>query len=230
MSPSTSEHRELRDRDQRVPRAERRMFRIAAWMWQTPLRERGLLHRWPGSAGERPERKRGPHPRRSPSYRLIDPAPATVKARSRSCPSCCGGWTRPGGAAPSRVGARSRTVGGRIEAADSFRRIDSTRNRRSTTSGGFDDHREHSLHDRRVRPARRDARRAPRRRVRGARRSARRWRTCASSSCGSAPASARADDMQARGRGTAPLVDRTRLRLARPRLRAAQPAARSRST
>jgi serine/threonine-protein kinase len=129
------------------PRAERRMFRLAAWMWQTRF-ARGFF--WLAGIGRvRPE-KHGRAPNAdTPSYRLIDLAPAAVK---ETYPDLLDLLKR---LDATQAGLRQREAevaraltesgGGRIDAP----RVDGD-DARDTTADGFTPPSEHALEDRRV--------------------------------------------------------------------------------
>jgi eukaryotic-like serine/threonine-protein kinase len=129
------------------PRAERRMFRLAAWMWQSRF-ARGFF--WLAGIGRvRPEKRgRGPNAD-TPSYRLIDLAPATVKSAYPDLPDLLKRLdaTQAGLRLREAEVARALTEsgGGRIDA----QRLDGDQ-ARETSSGGFTTPSERLLEDRRV--------------------------------------------------------------------------------
>jgi serine/threonine-protein kinase len=129
------------------PRAERRMFWLAARMWQSRF-ARGFF--WLAGIGRHRPEKRGRAPNAdTPSYRLIDLAPAPVKETYphlrdllKRLPAAQAGL-RQREAEVAR--ALTESGGGRIDAP----RLDGDRSH-ETTSGGFTTPSEHALEDRRV--------------------------------------------------------------------------------
>ena len=128
------------------PLAERRMFRLAAWMWQSRF-ARGFF--WLAGIGRaRPEKRGHTLNADTPSYRLIDLAPATVKAAYPDLPDLLRrlDTTQAGLRMREAEVARALTEsgGGRLSA----HRLDEQAS--VTTSGGFTTPSEHALEDRRV--------------------------------------------------------------------------------
>jgi hypothetical protein len=129
------------------PAAERKFFRLAAWMWQTRFAR--AFFRVAGIGRVRSER-RGRSPNAdTPSYRLIDLAPAAVKETYPDLPDLLKRLdaTQAGLRLHEAEVARALTEsgGGRVDAP----RLDGDRSR-ETTSGGFTTPTEHVLEDRRV--------------------------------------------------------------------------------
>jgi hypothetical protein len=129
------------------PRAERRMFRLAAWMWQTRF-ARGFF--WVAGIGRVRPVKRGRAPNAdTPSYQLIDLAPAAVKETYPDLPDLLKRLdaTQAGLRLHEAEVARALTEsgGGRVDAP----RLDGD-SARETSSGGFTTPSEHVLEDRRV--------------------------------------------------------------------------------
>ena len=128
------------------PRAERRMFRLAAWMWQSRF-ARGFF--WLAGIGRARPEKRGHAPNAdTPSYRLIDLAPATVKATYPDLPDLLRRLDTTQAALRLREAEVARALtesgGGRL----SPHRLDAESS--VTTSGGFTTPSEQALEDRRV--------------------------------------------------------------------------------
>ena len=129
------------------PRAERRMFRLAAWMWLTRF-ARGFF--WVAGIGRVRPVKRGRAPNAdTPSYQLIDLAPAAVKETYPDLPDLLRRLdaTQAGLRLHEAEVARALTEsgGGRVDAL----RLDGDESR-ETSSGGFTTPSEHALEDRRV--------------------------------------------------------------------------------
>ena len=128
------------------PRAERRMFRLAAWMWQSRF-ARGFF--WLAGIGRaRPEKRGRTLNADTPSYRLIDLAPAAVKATYPDLPELLRrlDTTQAGLRLREAEVARALTEsgGGRLSA----HRLDEQSS--ATTSGGFRTPNELVLEERRV--------------------------------------------------------------------------------
>jgi serine/threonine-protein kinase len=129
------------------PRAERRMFWLAARMWQSRF-ARGFF--WLAGIGRHRPEQRGRAPNAdTPSYRLIDLAPAAVKEAYPDLGDLLKRLdaTQAGLRQKESEVARALTEsgGGRIDAP----RLDGDQSR-ETTSGGFTTPSEHALEDRRV--------------------------------------------------------------------------------
>jgi serine/threonine-protein kinase len=129
------------------PRAERRMFRLAAWMWQTRF-ARGFY--WFAGIGRHRPEKRGRAPNAdTPSYQLIDLAPAAVKETYPDLGDLLKRLDATQAGLRQREAEVARALtesgGGRLDA----QRLDGEQSH-ATTSGGFTTPSEHALEDRRV--------------------------------------------------------------------------------
>jgi hypothetical protein len=129
------------------PRAERRMFRLAAWMWQSRF-ARAFF--WVAGIGRARPEKRGRAPNAdTPSYRLIDLAPAAVKATYPDLPELLKRLDATQSGLRQREAEVARALtesgGGRVSPA----RLDGDGSR-ETSSGGFTTPSEVALEDRRV--------------------------------------------------------------------------------
>ena len=129
------------------PRAERRMFRLAAWMWQTRFAR--AFFTLAGIGRHRPEKRGRASNSDTPSYRLIDLAPAAVRESYPDLPDLLKRLdaTQAGLRLREAEVARALTEsgGGRVDAP----RLDGDRSR-ETSSGGFATPSELALEDRRV--------------------------------------------------------------------------------
>jgi hypothetical protein len=129
------------------PRAEGRMFGLAAWIWNTRF-ARGFFT-LAGIGRHRPERRGRAPNADTPSYRLIDLAPVAVKESYPDLPDLLKRLdaTQAGLRLHEAEVARALTEsgGGRVDAP----RLDGDGSR-ETTSGGFTTPSEHALEDRRV--------------------------------------------------------------------------------
>ena len=122
------------------------MFRLAAWMWQSRF-ARGFF--WLAGIGRaRPEKRGHALNADTPSYRLIDLAPATVKATYPDLPDLLRRLDTTQAALRLREAEVARALtesgGGRL----SPHRLDAESS--VTTSGGFTTPSEQALEDRRV--------------------------------------------------------------------------------
>jgi serine/threonine-protein kinase len=129
------------------PRAERRMFRLAAWMWQSRF-ARAFF--WVAGIGRARPEKRGRAPNAdTPSYRLIDLAPAAVKATYPDLPDLLKRLDATQSGLRQREADVARALtesgGGRVSAT----RLDGDGSR-ERSSGGFTTPSELALEDRRV--------------------------------------------------------------------------------
>jgi serine/threonine-protein kinase len=129
------------------PRAERRMFGLAARMWQSRF-ARGFF--WLAGIGRHRPEKRGRTPNAdTPSYRLIDLAPAAVKETYPDLGDLLKRLDATQAVLRQREAEVARALtesgGGRLDAP----RVEGDPSH-GTTSGGFDTPSEHALEDRRV--------------------------------------------------------------------------------